>query len=183
MKVLVACEKSGVVREAFRAAGHDAWSCDIDLALDDQTHHIVGDAVDVSRAGSWELMIAHPPCTHITYASAVHWKKPRWKDWQQRDLTLFWLLLHAPIERIAVENPRGLPYKLIRKPDDVVQPYEFGHPYSKRTYLWLKNLPPLMKTLLCDKFQKDWVSTKHGFERSITFQGIAKAMAEQWGTS
>jgi len=182
MKVLVACEKSGVVREAFRAQGHDAWSCDVDPALDDQTHHICGDAIDVSRAGSWELMVAHPPCTHITYAGAVHWKKPRWKDKQQTGLTLFWLLLNAPIERIAVENPRGLPARFIRKPDDVIEPYEFGDPFKKRTYLWLKNLPPLMKTLLCTDYEVDWVSHRHGFARSITFPGIAAAMASQWGT-
>jgi len=182
MKVLIACEKSGVVREAFRRQGHDAWSCDIDLALDDQTHHIVGDAIEVSRAGSWELMVAHPPCTKTAYVSAIHWKKPRWKDEQQTALVFFWLLLNAPIERIAVENPRGLPSKLIRKPDDVIEPYEFGEPYKKRTYLWLKNLPPLMKTLVCTGYEKNWVGRVHGFDRSITFQGIANAMSCQWGT-
>jgi len=182
MKILVACEKSGTVREAFRRQGHDAWSCDIDPALDDQTHHIVGDAIEVSRAGSWELMVAHPPCTYITYASTVHWKKPRWKDHQQAALVFFFLLMKAPIERIAIENPRGLPYKLIRKPDDIIEPYEFGDPYSKRTYLWLKNLPPLMKTLVCATYEKNWVSRKHGFARSITFPGIADAMSKQWGT-
>jgi len=182
LKVLIACEKSGVVREAFRAAGHDAWSCDIDPALDDQTHHICGDAIEVSRAGSWGLMVAHPPCTHITYASTMHWNKPGWKDRQQSDLVFFLLMLRAPIERIAVENPRGLPAKLIRKPDDIVEPYEFGHDVSKRTYLWLKNLPPLMRTLYNPVYKKNWVSSQHGFTRSITFQGIANAMAAQWGT-
>jgi len=127
-------------------------------------------------------MIAHPPCTHITYAGAIHWKKPRWKDKQQRDLIFFYLLLNAPIDRIAIENPRGLPSKLIRKPDDVLQPYEFGHAVSKRTYLWLKNLPPLMRTFYNPDFEKDWTSKRHGFARSITFTGIAAAMAAQWGT-
>jgi len=182
MKILIACERSGVVRQAFRDRGHDAWSCDIEGALDGSDYHIVGDAIDISRDRSWELMVAHPPCTKITYAGAVHWKKPRWIDQQQTALTFFYLMLHAPIERIAVENPRGLPSRYIRKPDDVIQPYEFGHAVSKRTYLWLKNLPPLMKTFINPEYEKDWTSKQHGFKRSITFAGIAAAMAAQWAT-
>ncbi len=93
----------------------------------------------------------------------------------------FACLLYAPIERIALENPRGLPSKLIRKPDDVIEPYEFGHHVSKRTYLWLKNLPPLMRTHIDLDYAKGWTVSKHGFSRSITFAGIADAMAQQWG--
>ncbi|HZZ99082.1 MAG TPA: DNA cytosine methyltransferase, partial [Candidatus Saccharimonadia bacterium] len=125
-------------------------------------------------------MIAHPPCTYLSYAGA------RWngvtgrKDEQQKAILFFYLLLNAPIEKIALENPRGLPSKLIRKPDDIIEPYEFGHHVSKRTYLWLKNLPPLMKTLIDMDYLKGWTEAQHGFSRSITFSGIAAAMAAQW---
>lgn len=182
MKILVGCERSGTVRRAFAAQGHDAWSCDLEPATDGNDKHLVMDVVDAAFAGSWELAVFHPPCTYITYAGAVHWKKPRWVDQQQQALNLFYILLNAPIERICVENPRGLPMRLIRPPDDVVQPYEFGHAVSKRTYLWLKNLPPLMRTLVNPDYEKNWTSKRHGFARSITFEGIADAMSKQWAT-
>lgn len=181
MKVLIGCEQSGVVRQAFAARGHDAWSCDLMPAWDSSSKHIIGDVIDVAYAGGWDLMIAHPPCTYLSYAGARWNNVPGRTDKQQTALLFFRVLLAAPIEKIALENPRGLASKFIRKPDDVIEPYEFGHSVSKRTYLWLKNLPPLMRTLLNPDFQRGWTENQHGIARSITFEGIADAMAAQWG--
>jgi len=182
MKILIACERSGVVRDAFNAKGHQAWSCDLLPSITiPRGRHLQFDCVDVLHLG-WDMMIAHPPCTYTTYAGAVRWKRPGWCDEQQKALNLFYILLNAPIEKIAIENPRGLPARYIRKPDDQYQPYEFGAGYSKRTYLWLKNLPPLLKYFTAGEFENDWTSRRHGFTRSITDREVAKAMADQWST-
>jgi hypothetical protein len=179
MRVLVGCERSGVVRKAFEQRGHDAWSCDLLPSLDGSSKHIIGDLLDVSRAGGWDMMIAHPPCQYLSYAGA-RWKSAFRRDEQQKALMFFALILTAPIAKIAVENPRGLAIKYIRKPDDIIEPYEFGHDVSKRTYLWLVGLPPLMRTLVNPDFKRGWVNSHRGFARSITFEGIAAAMAEQY---
>jgi len=182
VKILIGCERSAVVRDAFRARGHEAISCDLVETEGDAKWHIVGDVVDLAYKGDWDMLIAFPPCQYVAYVGARWWnKKARWKDEQQKALTLFYLLLKAPIEKIAIENPRGLPSKIIRKPDDVLEPYEFGHEETKRTYLWLKNLPPLMKTMIAVFPVKGSTEAKHGFDRSRTYSGIASAMAEQWG--
>lgn len=179
LRVLVGCERSGIVQRAFESRGCDAWSCDIEPALNRSSKHIQADLLDVAFDGSWDLMVAHPPCTFLSYAGA-RWDSPERRDKQQIALMFFQALLYAPIERIALENPRGLPLRLIRAADDVVEPYEFGHSVSKRTYLWLKNLPPLMRTLIDLEYTKGWTTSQHGFARSITFPGIAAAMAAQY---
>jgi len=181
-RLLVAFECSGVVRRAFAAAGWDAWSCDLQPAQDGGAQHLQCDARSL-LGGDWDMLIAHPPCTFITYAGARWWGRAGWKDKQEQALGLFWTILNAPIPAICVENPRGLPAKVIRKPDDVVEPYEFGDPVKKRTYLWLKNLPPLMRTNRLTWWEEDWtVNQTHDRQntRSKTFAGIANAMAAQW---
>jgi hypothetical protein len=179
IRVLIGCERSGIVRKAFELRGCDAWSCDILPALGGSSKHIQGDLLDVAFTGEWDLMVAHPPCTFLSYAGA-RWDSPARRDEQQKALMFFKILLCAPIEKIALENPRGLALKYIRAADDIIEPYEFGHHVSKRTYLWLKNLPPLMKTHIDLEYSKGWTQARHGFARSITFQGIADAMAAQY---
>ncbi len=189
MRVLVACEFSGVVREAFRKRGHNAWSCDILPALDNSPYHLKGDIFVVLNEGchgipeEWDLMIAHPPCTKLTVAGN------RWhhKDTQGiADAVSFVKALYdAPIERVAVENPVGRLSTLWRKPDQYVQPWMFGHGETKKTGLWLKGLPKLTPTNIVEgREQRIWKmgpSADRGLLRSITYQGIADAMAEQWG--
>lgn len=182
-KVLVAFECSGVVRRAFALQGFDAWSCDLQPARDRSVKHLQCDVRDVLGLG-WSLMVAHPPCTFLTYARARWWKDGTQENAQKQALELFNTVLGAPIPHIAVENPRGIAMREIRWPDDVVEPYEFGDPYKKRTYLWLKNLPPLMRTLVLDTYEHNWTVTRGGdraYERSVTSEGIARAMAAQWG--
>jgi len=192
MRVLIACEMSGRVRDAFKALGHDAWSCDI-LPTLQPGNHIQSDALEVVNWG-WDLMIAHPPCTYLSNAGARHLypQKVLNTDRLQKGLTakeLFMALWEAPIERICVENP--IPSKVFGLPPygQVIQPWEFGHPFSKKTCLWLKNLPPLMPTDIVGKTEStkipgNWFN-KGGKDRqvnrSVTFQGIADAMADQWG--
>jgi len=180
--MLVAFEKSGVVRRAFAAAGWDAWSCDLQASDDNSPKHLQTDIRPVLSMG-WDLMIAHPPCTYTCYAGARWWGRAGWAEQQELALGMFWTCLHAPIEYIALENPRGLPMTKIRKPDDVVQPYEFGDPAEKRTYLWLQNLPPLMRTMKLTEYEHDWTVKQRrdrSNARSKTFAGIAAAMAAQW---
>jgi len=180
MNILIGCERSGVVRRAFAARGHNVWSCDILPALDSSSNHLQGDLLDVIKQGNWDMLIAHPPCTYLSYAGA-RWNKVAGRtDEQQKAILFFYLLLHSNIEKICLENPRGLAAKLIRKPDDIIEPYEFGHRVSKRTYLWLKNLPPLMRTHIELDYERGWTEKQHGFSRSITFEGIAQAMAAQY---
>lgn len=178
MRVLIACEFSGNVRAAFRERGHFGWSCDIQPARDGG-QHIQADVRTVLGDG-WDLMIAHPPCKYLSYAGARWFHLPQRQRQQALALEFFRELLNADIPQIAIENPRGVAAQLIRKPDDVIEPFMFGEPAKKRTYLWLKDLPPLMATLIVP-FVPSWTLRVHGAARSVTFPGIAKAMAEQWG--
>ena len=141
MKVLVACEFSGIVRDAFKAKGHDAWSCDL-LPTEIPGQHIQGDVLDILNDG-WDLMIAHPPCTDLC-SSGARWFAEKRKDGrQQESINFFMLLVIAPVEKIAVENPVGIMSTIYRKPDQIIQPWQFGHGETKATCLWLKNLPKL----------------------------------------
>lgn len=189
LRVLVACEFSGVVRSAFAALGHDAVSCDL-LPSERPGPHIVGDVLDVLDSG-WDLMIAHPPCTHLA-VSGARWFKD--KRIEQEDALLFVAaLLDAPIKRIALENPVSVISSRIRRPDQIVQPWQFGHDEAKKTCLWLKNLPPLEPTDVLPLPESGrWANqTPSGQNRlgpsadrwklrSATYPGIANAMAEQW---
>ncbi len=190
MKVLIACEYSGVVRDAFKAKGHDATSCDL-LPTDVPGLHYQGDVFDIINDG-WDLMIAHPPCTFLT-VSGNKWMKPEYRDRfpnrpQQREeaLAFFLSLYNAPIPKIAVENPIGVISSRFRKPDQVVQPWMFGHGETKATCLWLKNLPKLVPTeIVAGREQRLHLlppSEDRWKLRSKTFQGIADAMADQWGS-
>ena len=181
MRVLVACEFSGAVREAFRARGHDAWSCDL-LETEIPGQHIVGDVLGVIGDG-WDLMIAHPPCTHLAVSGARWWKD---KGQEQADaLEFVRALMAAPIDRIALENPISKISSAIRKPDQIVQPWEFGHGETKATCLWLKGLPKLQPTDVVEgrepKVHHMAPGPNRWRERSRTYAGIAKAMAQQWG--
>lgn len=183
MRVLVACEFSGVVREAFRARGHDAWSCDILPTLQPGQHYQcdVREVVDLG----WDLMIAHPPCQYMSWAGQRWWNMPGRAEKRADAFGFFMEMVNAPIERIAVENPRGYPLVAYRPPDDLIHPYEFGADHTKATCLWLKNLPPLMRTMVCSNPVPNWARNKKGAHtgkaRSVTWQGIADAMAAQWG--
>lgn len=189
MKVLIACEFSGIVREAFAKRGHDAWSCDL-LPTEIPGQHIQGDVLKHLDEG-WDLMIAHPPCTYLSNMSNCRIKEDGRIEKRQQGMDFFMRLVSAPIYKIAIENPRGYPERAYRKSDQIIQPYFFGHPFSKATCLWLKNLPPLIYTVICKperrwdgKRWRTWVdfhSSHNAKSRSITFQGIADAMAEQWG--
>ena len=181
MKVLVACEYSGKVRDAFKAKGHDAWSCDL-LPTDVEGQHIQGDVLDILDQG-WDLMIAHPPCTHLAVSGARWFHKKR-KE-QQEALEFVKALLNAPIERIALENPISIISTKIRKPDQIVQPWQHGHGETKATCLWLKGLSKLEPTNVVSgrkaRVHMMPPSTDRWKLRSETYSGIAKAMAEQWG--
>ena len=195
LRVLVACEYSGAVRDAFRALGHDAMSCDL-LPTDVPGPHYQGDVLDVLDDG-WDLMVAHPPCTYLCRAGQ-RWLNapdddrpgklkgaPRWTA--TRDAVKFFrTLLDAPIERIAVENPRPGSHVAdeIGKPDQVIQPWQFGHGETKATGLWLKNLPPLVPTDVVEgreaRVHKLPPTADRWKLRSTTYAGIAAAMADQW---
>lgn len=181
MRVLVACEFSGVVRQAFRALGHDAWSCDL-LPAEDGGEHIQSDALEVSWRGGWHLMIAHPPCTHLA-VSGARWFKDKRSD---QELALMFVrgLLGAPIPRIALENPISIISSRLRKPDQIIQPWQFGHGEVKATCLWLKGLPPLTPTKIVEgrtpRVHYASPGPDRWKERSRTLPGIAAAMAEQW---
>ena len=216
MKVLVACEYSGIVRDEFLKRGHNAVSCDLlptesKIMIEDA--HYIGDVRDILYDG-WDLMIAHPPCTYLSVSGArwyyhpedkhldykdrrPHPMHPNRKKLQEEALDFVKLLLNAPIEKIALENPVSIISSKIRKPDQIIQPYQFGHETAKTTCLWLKNLPLLKPTNIVEPI---WVTTKKGNRfnklhydtytlsqkergkvRSATFLGIAEAMAEQWG--
>ena len=186
MKVLVACEYSGRVREAFRKLGHDAWSCDLLESEDSSPYHLQVDILTILNDG-WDLMIAHPPCTHLA-VSGARWFKDKQVQ-QQEALEFVQILLNAPINKIALENPVSIISSRIRKPDQIIQPWQFGHGETKATCLWLKNLPPLLPTNVVEgREQNIWLcKNKPKGEprwkfRSRTYQGIANAMAEQWGS-
>jgi len=213
MKVLVACEYSGVVRDAFINKGHEAVSCDLLPSESDTGEHYQGDVTDILNDG-WDMMIAHPPCTYLSVSGArwyyhpedkhlpyderrPHPMHPNRRQLQQEALDFVKLLLNAPIDKIAVENPVSVISTRIKKPTQIIQPYEYGHPTSKSTCLWLKNLEPLQPT---DIVEPIWISLSDGKRmskfhydtytlpkeergkiRSATFPGIAQAMADQWG--
>lgn len=180
MRVLVACEFSGIVRDAFAARGHEAMSCDI-LPSERPGWHYEGDVRDVLDDG-WDLMVAHPPCTYLA-VSGARWFKDR--PQQQADALAFVrLLLDAPIPRIALENPISVISSAIRKPDQIIQPWQFGHGETKATCLWLKGLPPLVPTNIVPEREPRVHRMAPGpdrwRERSRSFPGIAAAMADQW---
>lgn len=238
MRVLIACEFSGTVRDAFKAKGHDAWSCDL-LPTERPGQHFQMDVLEViANHGPFDLMVAHPPCTHLAVSGARYFEAKRRDGRQQAALAFVRALLSAPIAKIALENPVSVISSEIRKPDQIIQPFEFGHPESKKTCLWLKNLPPLRPTKILtpefvvtpdgqtyrdsrgkayspthyytgrglgrtdqtllfedakDKQKRRWANqTASGQNklppspdrwkiRSKTYQGIADAMADQWG--
>jgi site-specific DNA-cytosine methylase len=181
MKILIACEYSGAVRDAFKDKGFDATSCDI-LPTDVPGKHYEGDIKDILLDG-WDLMIAHPPCTHLA-VSGARWFKEKQQE-QKEALDFVRMLLDAPIKHIALENPVSVISSKIRKPDQIIQPWQFGHGETKKTCLWLKNLPQLIPTKVVDgREQRIWKlppSKDRWKIRSKTFQGIADAMADQWG--
>jgi site-specific DNA-cytosine methylase len=197
MRVLVACEYSGAVRDAFIRGGHDAMSCDL-LPTDSPGPHHQGDVREILK-DDWDIMVAHPPCTYLS-VSGMHWTTRGLRDPKLTEdaLDFVRLLMDAPIARIAVENPVSVISSRIRKPDQVITPYQFGHDASKKTCLWLKNLPPLVPTKFIEPRvvngkprwgnQTDSGQNRLGpsadrwKERSKTYAGIAAAMAEQWGT-
>lgn len=181
MRVLIACEFSGIVRDAFRSMGHDAVSCDL-LPTEQPGPHIEGDVLKWLGAG-WELMIAHPPCTHLA-VSGARWFAGKQAE-QEEALEFVRILLSAPIPRIAVENPVSIISSQIRKPDQIIQPWQFGHGETKATCLWLKGLPPLVPTHVVDgrtpRVHRMSPGPNRWRERSRTYPGIAEAMACQWG--
>lgn len=194
--MLVACEYSGVVRRAFAAVGHDAYSCDLLPSDDDSPFHFQGRVEDQLERWHWDLMIAHPPCTHLAVSGARWFKeKPEKAQLQLEALDFVRLLMDAPVNKICIENPISVISTQIRRPDQIVHPWMFGHEASKPTCLWLKNLPLLQPTNIVGK--GEYVVTKGGNRipkwynlppspdrgklRSKTFEGMAKAMAEQWG--
>jgi len=203
MKVLVACEYSGVVRDAFAKAGHDATSCDLLPSESPHGKHFKGDVMEI-LAQDWDILIAHPPCTYLC-VSGIHWnnKRPERAAQTEDALKFVEALLGADIPKICLENPIGVISTRIRKPTQIIQPYQYGHDASKQTCLWLKNLPPLQPTEFveprivitpsgkkanrwanqCDNYGHDSLppSADRWKIRSATYQGIADAMVEQWG--
>lgn len=185
MRVLVACEESARVRDAFRARGHKAWSCDVLPTAGDPTYHIQGDARDVLDRG-WDLIIAFPPCTDLAVSGARHFAAKRADGRQQAAIQLFMDLASAPAPQVAVENPVGIMSNIWRKPDQIVQPYMFGDPWRKTTCLWLRGLPKLEPTNVVEHHgrMQGWHGTFNEDRRRLrsqTYPGIAAAMAEQWG--
>lgn len=195
MRVLVACEYSGTVRDAFRSLGHEALSCDL-LPTDVPGPHYQGNVLDILGDG-WDLMVAHPPCTYLS-VSGMHWTKRGLRDPQLTEdaLDFVRMLMDAPVPRIAIENPISVISSRIRKPEQIINPWQFGHDASKRTCLWLKNLPPLVPTKIIEprivNGKKRWANQTDSGQnrlppsedrwkiRSETYEGIANAMATQW---
>jgi len=198
LRVLVACEFSATVRDAFRARGFDAWSCDLLPTEGDPRWHIQGDALPWldDPANRWDLLIAHPPCNHLAASGAQYWPLKKADGRQQAAINFFLGLMKAPVRHIAVENPVGIMGSVFRKADQIVQPWQFGDPYNKKTCLWLRNLPKLVPTKIVTPTH-NWgtnsyrsgsrkksvlPSLKWGSQdRAKSFPGIAAAMAEQWG--
>jgi len=203
MNILIGCEESGIVRDAFRKLGHDAWSCDILPCSGNPEYHLQMDVFDAIKLKQWDLAIFHPPCTYLTI-TGNKWMKPEFKErfpereQQRKDAVKFFIdLYNSDIPRIAIENPVGVMSTEFRKPDQYVQPYYFGDPHSKKTGLWLKNLPLLVPTNIVEPqfyIYKNggrdpiWhVETlklppaERSIARSKTFQGFANQMALQWG--
>lgn len=196
MKILIACEESQTVCKAFRAKGHEAYSCDIlPCSGGHPEWHIQGDAIKEAYSGKYDMMIAHPPCTYLSNAGAPHLYKGRVLNQERykkglKGKEFFMKLLNAPIEKICVENPTPSKIFDLPKHSQVIQPYEHGHPFQKRTLLWLKNLPEIKPTKITEErqptttaewFNRGEIGVARQIRRSKTFQGIAEAMAEQWG--
>ncbi len=183
MKILVACEFSGIVRDAFLRKGHNAMSCDL-LPTESPGAHYQGDVFDIIADG-WDVLIAHPPCTHLAVSGARWFKEKRADGRQQSGIEFFLLLAHADIPKIAIENPIGIMSTQYRKPDQIIQPWQYGHGETKATCLWLKGLPLLKPTDIVEgrenRIWKMTPSEDRSRLRSITYQGIADAMADQWG--
>ena len=182
MRVLIGCEESGTIRDAFRAAGHDAYSCDLQPSRTNPQWHIQGDLLNVLNEG-WELAIFHPPCTHLAVSGARWFRE---KQQEQRDALHFVrALMQSPIDHWAIENPVSVISTAIRPPDQVIQPWQYGHGETKATCLWLKNLPLLTPTNTVagrqPRIHMMPPRPNRARERSKTYQGIAEAMAEQWG--
>ncbi len=197
MKVLLACEHSGTVRDAFCALGHDALSCDL-LPSDNGGPHYQGDVRDLLDE-PWDAVIAFPPCTHLAVSGAKHFAKKRADGRQQEGIDFFMLFTKLKCPRVAIENPVGIMSSIYRKPDQIIQPYQHGDPFTKTTCLWLKGLPLLRHTNVVDKGERHvtksgkslpkWYNdalnlppAQRAIVRNKTFQGIANAMAQQWGT-
>ena len=195
MRVLVGCEYSGVVRRAFAAKGHEVWSCDLETSDDQSEFHYQGDIRDLLDK-PWDLALFFPPCTHLAVSGARWFKeKPEKAQLQEEALEFVQLLMNSPIDKICVENPISVISTKIRKPDQIIQPWQHGHEASKSTCLWLKNLPLLTPTKIVDKGKyvvtksgkriPEWYNLPPGPDRakirSRTFEGIAQAMSEQWG--
>lgn len=200
MNILIACEFSGIVRDAFLKRGHNAWSCDfLPTESEIRGFHYQCDIRDVDIT-LFDLMIAFPPCTDLCVSGARHFPEKRVDGRQQKAIDFFMFLVNAPIPKIAIENPVGIMSTVWRKPDQIIQPYQFGHDASKKTCLWLKNLTKLEPTgyvpgTMNDRGLTRWAnqtasgqnnlapSQTRGLDRSRTYRGIADAMAEQWGIS
>lgn len=186
MKILIACEYSGRVRDAFRAIGHDAISCDF-LDTEQPGPHHIGDCIELAYSGKFDMMVCHPPCTDIAVSGARHFAEKRADGRQDRALEFVRALLNAPIPMIALENPVSIISSHIRPASQYIQPWEHGHGETKKTGLWLKNLP-LLKPSNIVNGRKPIVhhmppGPNRWKDRSRTYQGIANAMATQWGTT
>jgi hypothetical protein len=195
MRILIGCEESAVVRDAFRARGHDAYSCDIQGTRGDSAWHITGDVFKaIRKRGPWDMMICFPPCTFVTVAANRWIKEQPGRFLKQRAALEFMRdLLESDVEQIAMENPIGVFSSYWRKPDQVIQPWQFGHRETKATCLWLKNLPKLVPTEIVgpprtpeEKIEFARVhrmppGPNRARDRSVTYKGIAAAMAAQWG--
>ncbi len=183
MKILIACEYSGIVRDAFSRKGHDVMSCDL-LPTDSKGHHYKGDVKDVLDY-PWDLMIAHPPCTDLSVSGARHFEKKKENGCQYASVSFFMSLIKCDIPKIAVENPISIMSTLYRKPDQIIQPWQFGHGETKATCLWLKGLPKIQPTNIVsgreDRIHKLPPTADRWRIRSTTYQGIADAFSDQWG--
>lgn len=198
MKILIACEESQTVCTAFRLKGHEAYSCDIlPGSGGHEEWHLQQDIIPLLNE-KWDMIIAFPPCTHLAVSGSRHFAKKIADGRQQQGIDFFMLFAKVECDRVAIENPVGIMSSKWRKPDQIIQPYQFGHPYTKKTCLWLKNLPLLVPTKVLEKPETGWENQSFtpdgrygGFngkfsgsvQRSKTFQGIADAMADQWGSA
>lgn len=188
MKVLVACEFSGRVREAFRRLGHEAWSCDILPAEDGSDYHFQGSIFDVPNGygDTWDMLIAFPPCTDLCSSGARWFAGKRADGRQQEAIAFFMAMANFPAARVAIENPVGIMSSEWRKPDQIIQPWQFGHGETKATCLWLKGLPRLSPTDIVEgretRIHRMPPGPTRAKDRSRTYQGIADAMAAQWGS-
>ena len=182
MRILIACEFSGVVRDAFKAKGHDAWSCDI-LPTESKGNHLECDVLSVLNDG-WDMMIAFPPCTHLASSGARWFSQKKADGRQQEGIDFFMALANAKIDKMAIENPVGIMSTVYRKPDQIIQPWMFGHGETKATCLWLKNLKHLEPTNIVSgreaRIHRLPPTADRSKIRSITYSGIGKAMSEQW---